>query len=117
VLFPYNWGKVSEVSRDLWTRGTYLELNLGNRFCRLGVALVVVLIIGLLGGLFHHHESDSARAACPLCSASVQTPVENLIGALLIRPVITVGMVSLDSPQSVDLLGSFDSTIPRAPPA
>lgn len=91
-------------------------MRLGNRqFTR--IALLAVLVLGLLGGLFHHHQSDSDCASCPLCHVGVQTPVENLVCSLVIPLFNTIGTVSLAQPHEVGRIDRFDPTIPRGPPS
>src|SRR5260370_35775994 len=38
------------------------------------LTIVAVVILGLFGGLFHIHSSDSEAAACCYCHAGLETP-------------------------------------------
>jgi hypothetical protein len=80
------------------------------------VAVILMLILGLLGEGFHHHESDVQCAACPLCAGAVQASVANL-AALVIIPVFTTAPTNL-LPTFHFVADSYepDARTPRAPP-
>jgi hypothetical protein len=80
------------------------------------IALIAVLILALLGGLFHRHASASESAACPICHAGGQTPVADLAGALAAPFLTTVGFVSPARSELVAHIFKFSKLIPRAPP-
>jgi hypothetical protein len=82
-----------------------------------GLAIVAILLLGLLGGLFHHHESASESAACSYCHVGVQTapidPPSALIAPLFaVLGVVTPARAS-DPPQIVPSA----PLVPRAPPS
>jgi hypothetical protein len=80
------------------------------------VAVIIMLILGLLGEGFHHHESAAQCAACPLCAGAVQALVANL-AALVTIPVFTTARTNL-LPTFHFVADSYepDARIPRAPP-
>jgi hypothetical protein len=55
------------------------ERSIRGRVPTKALAIVAILVLGLLGGLLHHHESASDSVACPYCHAGVQTPVIHLV--------------------------------------
>lgn len=81
-----------------------------------GLAIVAILILGLLGGLFHHHESESDSAACSYCHASIQTPKIDLAAALIAPSFAAIGFVipaRVSDPPPISLRSAL---VPRAPP-
>src|SRR5260370_35870064 len=46
------------------------------------LTIVAVVMLGLFGGLFHIHSSDSEAAACCYCQAGLETPVGDLACSL-----------------------------------
>jgi len=79
--------------------------------------VIAVLVLALLGGLFHHHETASESDACPYCHAVVQTPVADL-GRILPTPFFEViGTVTLAPVGRLVSIRPFLITDPRAPPA
>jgi hypothetical protein len=81
-----------------------------------GFALIVILILGLLGGLFHHHESDSDCAACALCHASGHVAVTSLAGTIGTPFVPMIEFVNPGSPEPVAQVLPCTKFAPRAPP-
>jgi hypothetical protein len=79
-------------------------------------AIVAILVLGLLGGLFHHHESASDSAACSYCHAGVQTPEIDLAGALVAPSFAAVGSVAPVQPFGFPRIVQVSTLIPRAPP-
>jgi hypothetical protein len=77
----------------------------------------VALVIALLGGLFHHHESESESAACSYCQAGLQTPVADLAVDLVTPSFAAVGYVSPAFYSDAPSVFPFTNLIPRAPPA
>jgi hypothetical protein len=81
------------------------------------MAIVALLILGLLGGLFHHHKNEKDAAACSYCHSVIQTPVQDLARNLP-SPAFRVVGAAIPNPVSrwaVILPNS--STTPRAPPS
>ena len=80
------------------------------------LAIVAVLLLGLLGGLLHHHESAKESDGCSYCHAGFQTPVINLARALIASTfpavVFAVPARSAYLPQV-----HFSMIPPRSPPA
>ena len=87
------------------------------RFPTIAVAIVIILILGLLGGLFHHHESESDQIACSYCHAGLQTPVFDLAGALVVTTFAPVGFVTPRRASRIPRLVQSSTLVPRAPPA
>jgi len=80
------------------------------------VAGTAVLILALLGGLIHHHESESDAAVCSYCHANVQTPVPNLARTLPAPRLIVVATLFLVPVSRWVHAFAVSSPIPRAPP-
>src|ERR1700752_2040048 len=78
-------------------------------------AVVAILILVLLGGLFHHHESEVEVAACCYCHAGVQSPVFDL--PIVWTPLAPVGFATPARPGRVSGVVRFSKLAPRAPPA
>ena len=87
-----------------------------DRFPIMRLAIVFILVLVLLGGLFHHHESQSDSAACSYCHAGVQTPVIDLAGALAVPFLANVGSVIPTRPSCLPRVVQFSTLVPRAPP-
>lgn len=89
----------------------------GPRVRLAATALVAILIIGLLGGLFHHHENETEAAACSYCHAGVQTSVSDLAQTLPAPFFAIVGTAPIEpvSRPAPVLLPS--NRTPRAPPS
>src|ERR1700687_4666851 len=85
-------------------------------FSARGIAIVAILVIGLLGGLFHHHESASDSDGCSYCHACVQTPVIDPAGALITPIFAVVGRLVPQGPLSIARILAFSSLASRAPP-
>ena len=77
-------------------------------------AVVAILILVLLGGLFHHHEPEVEAAACCYCHAGVQSPVFDL--AIVWIALAPVGLASPALPGRVSGVDRFSKLAPRAPP-
>src|ERR1700757_1697526 len=89
----------------------------GPRLRLAAMAVFAILIIGLLGGLFHHHQNAAEAAACSYCHAGVQTPVSDLARALPTPFLTIVGTAPIEpvSRWAPVLLPS--NTAPPAPPS
>ena len=79
-------------------------------------ALVAILVLVLLGGLFHHHEMASDSDGCSYCHAGIQTPVIDLTGALVTPAFTVVGAVAEQLPFHHARILHFSLLVPRAPP-
>jgi hypothetical protein len=80
------------------------------------IALVAVLGLALLGGLFHHHELASDSDGCSYCHAGIQTPVIDLTDALVTPAFTVVGAVAEQLPFHHVRNLHFSLLVPRAPP-
>ena len=80
------------------------------------IALVAILVLVLLGGLFHHHEMVSDSDGCSFCHAGIQTPVIGLTGALVTPGFTVVGAVTEQLPFHHARIFHFSLLVPRAPP-
>jgi len=80
------------------------------------LSVIVVIILGLLGEGFHHHESAAGCAACPLCSGAVQASGPNL-ATLVTIPIFTTARTNF-LPTVHFVADSYEpgARIPRAPP-
>src|SRR5258706_589143 len=81
------------------------------------LAIVAILLLGLLGGLFHHHESASESAACSYCHAGVQTLPIDLSGALITPLFAVVGVVTPARASDPPRIVPSATLVPRAPPS
>jgi hypothetical protein len=93
--------------------------RLGNKrgqFPTYGLAIVAIVILGLLGGLFHHHESASDSAACSYCNTGIEAPVPDLAAALVAAFLVAIGSVTPTGPSHFPRIVRFSSLVPRAPP-
>jgi hypothetical protein len=97
-------------------RNNHPERDIRGEFAKKAVLIVAMLVLGLLAGLFHHHESASDYNACSYCHASVQTRVLDLAGALLARTSGVVGFVTPTRPSPLPRAVHFSLLVPRAPP-
>jgi hypothetical protein len=97
-------------------RHKHSERSIRGQFPLTGLAIVAILVLVLLGGLFHHHESASDSAACSYCHAGVQTPVVDLAGALVTPSFAAVGSVAPAQPSDFPRISHFSTLVPRAPP-
>ena len=78
--------------------------------------LVAIVILGLLGGLLHHHASEVDCAVCALCHSGVQTPVADL-AAILATPFLgSCGIANHYRSRAVPSTFSLTVATPRAPP-
>jgi hypothetical protein len=80
------------------------------------LAIVAVLLLGLLGGLLHHHESAKESDACSYCHAGFQTPVIDLARALIATTFAAFGFVVPAWPAYLPQV-HFSTIPPRSPPA
>jgi hypothetical protein len=97
-------------------RLSHLERSIRGQFPTKGIAIVAILVLGLLGGLFHHHESESDSAACSYCHSGVQTPVAHLAAALVAPFITAVESVTRTWTAHLPQIVHFSTLIPRAPP-
>ena len=93
-----------------------LKRSIWRQFPIKGLVIVALLILGLLGGLFHHHESQAESAACLYCHAGVQAPVTDLASTLVAPSFAFVATVEADLPSAPPRIFTFSKLIPRAPP-
>jgi hypothetical protein len=121
---PVNWhpAKFVDASADVndshhdTMRPKHSERSVRGQFPIAGLAIVAILVLGLLGGLFHHHESASDSAACSYCHAGVQTPLVGLANALVTPCFAAVGSVAPAQPSGFPRIVHFSTLVPRAPP-
>ena len=81
------------------------------------LALAALVVLGLIGGLLHHHASDSDCGVCALCHAGVQTPAGNLAATLAAPRLASVEQVAPVRPDPVRSNLISQTLVPRAPPA
>jgi len=86
------------------------------RSSALRVTLAVLLVLGLPGGLLHHHESGPDSAACALCHAGVQTAVADLASGLTTPFLKSVEPVHPIRSNPVCFHLTLATLVPRAPP-
>jgi hypothetical protein len=92
------------------------ERSIRERFPAIAFAIVTVLVLGLLGGLLHHHESESDEISCCYCHVGLQTPVSDLASALVVATFAPVGFVTPGWPSRIPRVIHFSTLVPRAPP-
>ena len=97
-------------------RLTYPERSIGEQFRIKALAIVVILVLGLLGGLIHHHESAGDFDACSYCHAGFQRPVIDLSVALAATTFAVVGLVAPSRPACLPRVVHYSTLVPRAPP-
>ena len=93
------------------------ERSIKTRFRITGTAIVAILILGLFGGLFHHHESESDCAACSYCHAIVQPAVIDLVNDLVAPSLQFMGVVFRTRAACLPRTVQFSTLVPRAPPS
>ena len=93
------------------------EPNVAARLSMMAIATVAVLVLALLGGLFHHHESASDSDGCSYCHTGVQTAVSNLARTVAVPFLDAVGSVDPAQSSEPAAVLVFSTFIPRAPPA
>src|SRR5690349_9531960 len=92
------------------------ERSIRGQFPMTGLAIAAILILGLLGGMSHHHESKSGSAACSYCHTGTQMPVLNLAAALVGLFFAAAGPVTPFGPFQLPRIVHFSPLIPRGPP-
>ena len=80
------------------------------------LALIAILLLALLGGLFHYHESETGAAACSYCQARAQRPVIHLARNLVAPLFETAGVVTPTRPTQLPHIVRISKLVPRAPP-
>lgn len=76
----------------------------------------LLIILALLGGVFHHHESGSDCAVCLVCQGVLASPAVNLAAVLAAAPLKPVGFLAPVLSRFVARLDQFAPLAPRAPP-
>ena len=94
----------------------YWERKGGVWLSAMRAALAAVLVAGLSGALFHHHESDSDCAVCSLCHVGVQAPVIGLADALTGPLFAAIGFVNRVYSCHFARAVQYSTISPRAPP-
>jgi hypothetical protein len=79
------------------------------------IAVAAIVILGLLGGLLHQHES-ALDASCSYCQAGLQTPVKDLVCTLTVPFLEVLGPVDAERPSIFVPAGPISTRTPRAPP-
>jgi hypothetical protein len=92
------------------------ERSIKGRLPIKALVIFAILVLALLGGLFHHHESASDSSACSYCHVGVQTPVIDLADALVAPFFAAVGSVAPTLVSDLPRTVHFSTLIPRAPP-
>jgi hypothetical protein len=80
------------------------------------IAVAAIVILGLLGGLLHQHESASDEASCSYCQAGLQTPVKDLVCTLTVPFLEVFGPVDAERPSISVPARPISTRTPRAPP-
>jgi len=84
---------------------------------RMAFTIAVVLLFGLVSGLFHHHRSASESGACTFCHTIVNAQVGKQVAiALSNPPLLAMGTVELSGDPEPAVTFSLATLIPRAPP-
>src|ERR1051326_2101770 len=83
---------------------------------RIDVAIVAILVLGLFGCLFHHHESSADFDSCSACHAGVQTPVANLAADLATPFLAAAGFAPPCRARKPLRAARLSTLIPPAPP-
>ncbi len=96
---------------------TQSERSIPGEFAINAVFIVAILVLGLLGGLFHHHRSGVDYDACSYCHAGAQTALLDLAGALVATTFAVVECLTPTRPSHLPRAVHFSTLIPRAPPA
>ncbi len=96
-------------------RLNYLEWSIREQFPIKALAIVVILVLGLLGGLLHHHESEGDFDACSYCHAGFLRPVIDLTVALAATTFAVVGLVASSRSARLPRVVHFSTLVPRAP--
>lgn len=79
-------------------------------------AIIVIVVLGLVGGLLHHHESESESDACAYCHAGIQTPVIDLAVTLAATTFAVVESVAPPPLICLPRVVHSSTLVPRAPP-
>src|ERR1700737_1947897 len=74
------------------------DRSVQDEFPMKALAIVAVLLVVLLRGLFHHHTSAAGGDACSYCHAGLDTPVIDLSGSLVATALASVGYVTPTRP-------------------
>lgn len=85
-------------------------------FPTIGFAIVAIVVLGLLGGLLHHHESESDEITCCYCHAGPQTRVFDLARAWVVTTLAPAGFVTPLRLSCIPRMIHFSTLVPRAPP-
>lgn len=80
------------------------------------IAIVAIFVLGLLGGLFHHHESARDADACSYCHAGAQAPPIDPATALVAPFLAAVGSVTPTRTSALSRNVQLSTLVPRAPP-
>ena len=94
----------------------HAERCIRKQFRITGTALAAILLLALIGGLFHHHESESDCATCSYCHASVQPAVIDLVNTLFAPSLQFMGVVFRTRAACLPRTVQFSTLVPRAPP-
>jgi hypothetical protein len=81
------------------------------------LCLVLIVLAGLVAGLFHQHVNRTEAVACPYCHALVQTAVPNLARLLCAPHFCPVALAAQASCEQGLRPVAISQVIPRAPPA
>jgi hypothetical protein len=95
---------------------THPERSIREKFATNAVLIVAILVLGLLGGLFHHHASGVDYDACSYCHAGVQTAALDLAGALVATTFAVIESVTPTRPSHLPRVVHVSKLVPRAPP-
>jgi hypothetical protein len=79
--------------------------------------VVLCLLIGISGSLFHHHISERDSDCCPFCAAAIERPAAHL-ALTLTAPLLHVieHSIQLAAPQ-IEGFPTHSPLIPRGPPS
>jgi len=117
-----NMVKLMLVVRNLFWTTRMTQPGSARQWCppassRMAFTIAVVLLFGLVSGLFHHHRSASESGACTFCHTIVNAQVGKQVAiALSNPPLLAMGTVELSGDPEPAVTFSLATLIPRAPP-
>jgi hypothetical protein len=87
------------------------------RVSKYAVAIAAILLFGLVGALFPHHETAADADECSYCHAGILTPIADLARLLAAPFRAAIAYLDPTPPAPPASLSPRSTLIPRAPPA